>query len=58
MIYHIGLLMRDRQTDPEVDKKARTIWKEYLDGRVRLFQRRRSEGVCEYHSVRRKKGKK
>jgi hypothetical protein len=57
MIYHIGLLMRDRQLDPEVDKKARAAWKDYEAGRVRLFQRRREAGVCEYHCVRRKRKK-
>lgn len=55
MIYHRGLLMKDRQEDDKVNQRAHTEWKEHLAGRVHLFQRRVGDGDYEYHSIKRRK---
>jgi hypothetical protein len=46
--YHSGLLMRTRQTRPDVDKIGKVAWALYKLGRVLLFQQRVSEYSCDY----------
>jgi hypothetical protein len=51
IIYHTGLLMRDRLTDPLVDDRARKAWSLHECGSAVLLQRRVREGVCEYIAI-------
>jgi hypothetical protein len=51
IIYHTGLLMRDRQYDPEVDKRAKNAWEASENGAAILLQRRVRPGVCEYLAI-------
>ena len=51
VIYHKGLLMRDRLFDAEVDAAANNAWKLQTRGKVVLVQRRVKPGVCEYLAI-------
>lgn len=63
-VYHYGNLMRDRQLTPRgdaaykngvgcrLDVLANTVLKAAEDGVVAAFQKRISEGMCEYYVVR------
>lgn len=50
-LYHVGLLMKDRKIDKELDARATELWKRAMAGQVVLYQRRvdRELGVCGYY---------
>lgn len=52
VVYHTGLLMRDRQRNTDLNGGAAAAWHEYERGRAILVQRRVSPGVCDYIIVR------
>jgi hypothetical protein len=60
VIYHTGLLMRDRQRESNphsdvwraVDDLAKHVWSKYGAGRVSLTQIRITPGVCQYIATR------
>ena len=62
IVYHRGLLGKDRGTGipssartskhDAVNQTATIAWSLYTAGKVHLFQRRVSEGVCDYLAVR------
>jgi hypothetical protein len=51
IIYHNGLLMRDRQTDQHVHVRAEYAYTKHLLGEAMLFQRRISDTKCAYLMV-------
>lgn len=52
LIYHTGLLMRDRQANETVNSIASRAWSAMEAGDLTLVQRRASAGVCDYFAVR------
>lgn len=55
LVYHVGLLMRDRQMDKDVNNVAWAAWNAYVEGRCTLVQRRLRDAIpsaCEYIAVR------
>ena len=62
VVYHRGLIGKDRGTGipasrrtaqhDAVSQTAAIAWSLYTAGKVYLFQRRVSEGVCDYLAVR------
>lgn len=53
IVYHEGLLMRDRQGDPELAALGDAAWSLHLDGVVSLVQARTVPGSCAYLAVKR-----
>jgi hypothetical protein len=51
VLYHTGLLMRDRQRDEVLNETAAAAWAEWLRGAGLLFQRRVSDRACDYYIV-------
>lgn len=51
LVYHEGLLMRDRQTDDNVNAIALRAWRAHEAGVVALVQGRLGPGVCGYLAV-------
>lgn len=51
IIYHTGLLMRDRQRNALVNETAAAAWALHLRHEVCLWQNRVSPGVCDYYVV-------
>ena len=57
VVYHTGLLMKDRLEDEELDLLAVRVWWEgRRGGLVELVQRRIGAGQCEYVAVKRGSG--
>lgn len=55
LVYHTGLLMRDRQLDKDVNLVAWAAWNAYVEGRCALVQRRVRDAIpsaCQYIAVR------
>lgn len=48
VVYHTGLLMRDRQHNEATNGCAAAAWAEYMRGAAMLFQRRVSAHACDY----------
>lgn len=53
LLYHKGLLMRDRLSRPELDAIAKFMWTIMEKGLVSLVQHRSGESDYEYLAVRR-----
>lgn len=51
MVYHEGLLMRDRQGNEDVNAVAWRAWRAMEAGAVALVQARLNPGVCAYLAV-------
>lgn len=51
VVYHTGLLMRDRQLDKEIDQLARCVWEHFENGEIELYQRRIGNRACDYIAV-------
>lgn len=51
MIYHEGLLMADRLTNPALDKKATRLLADCEAGKIVLLQRRLAANVCQYLAI-------
>lgn len=51
VLYHTGLLMRDRQRNPVLNDMAAAAWTLYERGEALLFQKRSSDGACDYYIV-------
>lgn len=51
VVYHTGLLMRDRQHDADLNALASAAWELFKRREALLFQRRVSEGICDYFIV-------
>lgn len=54
IVYHTGLLMRDRLFDRELNNTAWGAWNAYIEGRCTLIQRRivgAEPSACEYIAV-------
>lgn len=61
IMYHIGLLMKDRQSlgvhgyvKNETHFDGLEVWNAYLSGRVELTQRKRKDGDYEYWATKRR----
>lgn len=48
IIYHEGLLMRDRQHHQSVHSRADYAWELFIAGRASLVQQRMRDGWCAY----------
>lgn len=49
--YHVGLLMRDRFFNVEVESVAQASWRAHMDGKVLLMQQRVTPTACRYLAV-------
>ena len=60
MLYHTGLLMKDRQISTTgramasgmLDKLAKDVWTAYEMGDVKLVQKKSCEGIYQYIAIR------
>lgn len=52
LLYHKGLLMKDRLHDPIANFVGRTIWELYSQGTVVLVQHRSGDADYEYLAIR------
>jgi hypothetical protein len=51
IIYHIGFLCIDRETDPKTDFRAQRMMKDAEAGKVLLTQKRLGPGKYEYRAT-------
>jgi hypothetical protein len=52
VVYFIGLLMKTRQHDDNIDALAKAVWDAYERGVVKLVQERVGPNDCAYWAVR------